>query len=358
MDPWGTKFFKTGLVVIWQEFIIHLARYRTTQLTDMPPGHHYYYDEDRCEFVPVNPNRFDLVISTACLWILNGLLLAAVGITLLSNYIGTPAELALKAENETLYREMESARSSISDLESRLESIAEMDNEMYRSVLGLDPIPAEERLAGTGGSDPYTEFDVYSEKTSEILRWTARKLDNLERRVGIQKVSFDEIKSYYNENQKLLSHLPAIKPINGVVLSGFGMRLHPVLQYRRMHEGLDFRADVGTPVYATGDGTIKRRSRRGSYGQLIIIDHGHGYESWYAHLSGYADGLQVGSEIKRGELIGYSGNTGMTQGPHLHYEIHVDNKPIDPVNYLIADTTPEEYQMYQEIALNNPMSMD
>ncbi|MEX1062363.1 MAG: M23 family metallopeptidase [Balneolaceae bacterium] len=324
----------------------------------MSSKNHYYYDADNCEFVRVEQNSFDLVIYTACTWILNGVILAGIGLSLLSNYIGTPAEIALKAENETLIQQMEETRSSISTLESRMESIVEMDNEMYRSVLGLDPLSSEERMAGVGGSDPYSGFDVYSEKTSEILRWTASKIDNLERRIGIQKISFDEIKSYYNDNQDMLRHLPAIKPVNGVLLSGFGMRVHPVLKYRRMHEGLDFRAEVGTPVYATGDGTVKMSGRRGSYGLMLVLEHGNGYESRYAHLSGFADEIRSGAAVGRGDLIGYTGNTGMTQGPHLHYEIRMNGEAVDPIHYLISDTTPEEYKTYQDIALNNPMSMD
>lgn len=319
---------------------------------------HYYYDEEKCEFIPVKQNRFDLVVYTACLWILNGVVLAAIGLTLLSNYIGTPAELALKSENETLVEEMEKTRETISLLESQMESIAEMDNEMYRSVLGLDPIAAEERMAGIGGTDPYSEFDVYSENTSNILRWTASQIDNLERRINIQKISFDEIKEYYNKNREMLRHLPAIKPTKGIILSGYGMRVHPVLKYKRMHHGVDFRADVGTPVYATGDATIRTAGRRGSYGLMVVLDHGNGYETRYAHLSGFADGIRSGSTVQRGDQIGYSGNTGMTQGPHLHYEVRVNGSAVDPVNYLIADTTPEEYLMYQDIARSNPMSMD
>lgn len=324
----------------------------------MSPRNHYYYDSEKCEFIPVEYNRFDFVIYTACLWILNGLILGAAGLTLLSSYVGTPAELALKSENEMLHRQFQMTRESILSLEDQMASIVEMDNEMYRSMLGLDPISPDERTYGTGGTDPYSEFDLYGSRTSEILRWTAGRLENLERRLTVQKVSFEEIQGYYNENQELLRHLPAIKPVNGMLLSGFGMRMHPVLRYRRMHEGVDFRAETGTPVYATGDGVISMSGRRGSYGLMLSIDHGHGYETRYAHLSSFADDIRQGVEVQRGDLIGYSGSTGMTQGPHLHYEVRINGEPVDPLNYLIADTTPEEYQMFQEIARSNPVSMD
>lgn len=318
---------------------------------------HFYYDSESCEFIPVEYNRYDLVIYTTALWILNGLILGAAGLSLLSHYVGTPAELALKSENQALHEQFRQTRHTLEQLESKIADISKKDSEMYRSVLGLDSAP-ELNGFGIGGADPYSEFDIYSEKTSDLLRWTAGKLDNLERQVNIQRVSFDEIQNYYNNNREHLSHLPAIKPINSPILSGFGMRLHPVLRYNRMHEGVDFRADIGTPVYAAGDATVKMSGRRGSYGQLIVLDHGNGYETRYAHLSRFEDGIRPGKEVKRGDLIGYTGNTGMTRGPHLHYEVRVNGKAMDPLNFLISDTTPEEYQMYQDIAKNNPMSMD
>ncbi|MEX2600254.1 MAG: M23 family metallopeptidase [Balneolaceae bacterium] len=319
---------------------------------------YFFYDEGNCEFIPVKHSKSDIMIFTACLWILNGVVLAGMFITIFSHYVGTPAELALKAENRALVEQFEKTRSTITDLESQITEIATVDNEMYRSVLGLDPLPLQERLQGVGGRDPYSDFDIYSEETSEILRWTAEKLNSLERNISIQKVSFEEIKGYYNENRDRLSNIPAIKPVNGIVLSTYGMRIHPVLRHRRMHEGIDFRSDVGTPVYATGDARVSFAARKGTFGLMVTLDHGFGYETLYAHLSGFADGIRAGTQVKRGDLIGYSGQTGMVQGPHLHYEVHLDGHPVDPIRYIFGNTTPEEYMMYQEIASANPQSMD
>jgi len=324
----------------------------------MPLKNHFFYDEQKCEFVPVAYNKSEHFIFTACLWIINGVVLAGIGIVLLSTYVGTPAELALKAENQTLLQQLQTTRLSIIDLETRMSEIIEMDNEMYRSVLGLEPIPESERQTGVGGTDLYSEFDLYTEETSEILRWTASKIDLLERRINIQQLSFEEIKEYYNHNKERMRHLPAIRPVSGILLSGYGMRNHPVHQYRRMHDGVDFRADIGTEVFATGDATVRFAGRLGTYGLLIRLDHGQGYETRYAHLSGFAEGIRVGTRVKRGDLIGYTGDTGVTQGPHLHYEIRINGRSVDPLNYLFADTTPEEYQMYREIANTNMNSMD
>ncbi|MEX0905061.1 MAG: M23 family metallopeptidase [Balneolaceae bacterium] len=318
----------------------------------------YFYDKERCEFVPINYDRKKRLLHTLSFWIINGIVLASVGIAVLSQNIGTPAEIALRAENQALIHQLETTKVTISDLENQMGTLSEMDNEMYRSVLGLEPISYEERQAGTGGADIYSEFDFYSQETSDILRWTSSRLDNLERRIGIQKMSFEEIKNYYNNNQERMSNIPAIRPINGIMLSGYGIRVHPVLKYRRMHDGIDFRADVGTEIFATGDGVVKYASRRGTYGNLLIIDHGFGYTTHYAHLSGFAGDIRPGKIIQRGELVAYSGNTGLTEGPHLHYEIHMNGNSVDPLNYLFAEISPEEYLMYKDIAENNPLSLD
>lgn len=319
---------------------------------------HYYYDETRCEFVPIKYKRTEQVIYNLSIWILSGVILTGIGIILLSNYIGTPAELALKAENEALYEQLESTRTSIVDLDNQLTEIAQKDNEVYRSVLGMDKISYEERQAGIGGSDPYEDFDVYSESTSELLKWTASKVDNLERRIGIQQLSFEQIKNQYNVNKEKMSNIPAIKPTTGILLSGFGMRNHPILGYPRPHNGLDFRADVGDPVLTTGDGKIRFAGKKSTLGNVVIVDHGFGFETLYAHLSGFADGIRSGVEVKRGQQIAMAGDSGLSEGPHLHYEVHYNKRPVDPIYYLFADTSPEEYAMFKEIAETNQNSMD
>lgn len=324
----------------------------------MALNNYFYYDEDRCEFVPVEYNSLERIVYTACVWILCGVVLSGIGISILSFSVGTPAEIALKAENQELISQLEKTKTKIQNLDQEVDQLAEADNEMYRSVLGMDKISYDERQAGAGGADVYSEFDVHSQETADILKWTAKNLESLERSINIQQLSYKEIKSYFNKNQNKLKHIPAIKPTEGIILSGFGMRYHPVLQYRKQHEGLDFRANIGSEVFATGDGVVKYASLKGTYGRLLIIDHDYGYESYYAHLSSFSKGIEPGTKVKRGDLIGFSGKSGMVEGPHLHYEIHKNDDPIDPLKYLFADTTPEEYMMYKDIVENNHRSMD
>lgn len=295
---------------------------------------------------------------TASLLILCGLVFAGIGITGLSYIAGTPSEIALKAENKELLNQLQKTKTKIELFDRQLNSIAQTDNEIYRTVLGINPIDYDERMAGTGGVDLYAKYDIYKDETASLLKWTEENIASLDRRINIQQLSFEEIKSIYNDNKSKLAHIPATKPVKGVIISGFGMRFHPVHRFNRMHEGLDFRAKIGDPVYATGDGVIKYSANKGTYGNLIIINHSYGYESRYAHLSSFAKGIRAGKKVKRGDLIGYSGDTGVVEGPHLHYEIYQNGKPVDPLNFLFADISPEEYNMFRKIASENPNSMD
>jgi murein DD-endopeptidase MepM/ murein hydrolase activator NlpD len=319
---------------------------------------HFYYDENKCEFVPIEYKGVEQIIYNLSIWILTGVVLTCIGIILLSNYVGTPAELALKAENNALIVQLEKTQDALILLDDQITGISEIDNEIYRSILGMEKISPEERMAGIGGSDPYAGFDVYSESTSELLKWTASKIDNLERRIGIQQLSFEEIKQQYNLNKDKMSHLPAIKPSSGILLSGFGMRFHPILKYNRPHNGLDFRADIGDPVLATGNGVIKFAGTKSTLGKVVIVDHGFGFETLFAHLSGFAQGIRIGSEVERGQQVAMAGDTGLSEGPHLHYEVHYNGEPLDPLYYLFADTSPEEYAMFKEIAETNQNSLD
>lgn len=311
-------------------------------------NNHFYYDEERCEFVPVIYSIKKRLINSFSFWVINGSVLAIIALSLLTNFVGTPAEIRLKDENRILQEQLSKTSTSISTLEDELQRIAQLDNEMYRTILGVEPLSQDVRIAGIGGADPYAHFDFYNKNTSELLRSTASRIDQLERRIGIQKHSFDEIKAYYNQNQTRLRNMPAIKPANGIIISGFGMRTHPILRYNRMHEGVDFRAEVNTEVFATGNGVITFAGRRGAYGNLVEIDHGFGIITRYAHLSTFESGIRTGTEVERGQVIAYSGNTGRSAGPHLHYEVLVDGSPNDPINFMIADISPEEYLMFKE----------
>jgi murein DD-endopeptidase MepM/ murein hydrolase activator NlpD len=296
------------------------------------------------------------VVYNLSIWILTGITLASIGMIILSNFVGTPSELALSTENKILLERLEETKQSLTSLEQQLQELSQRDAEIYRSILGLDKEMDEEALLGVGGSNLYENYEIYSENAFEILSWTSQKIDELERQVNVQDLSLEEIKAQYNENRVALKNIPAIKPGSGILLSGFGMRRHPVLGYVRPHDGLDFRADIGSDVYATGDGEVIFAKRYGTFGRTLIIDHGFGYKTLYAHLSVYEDDIKVGAKVKRGQVIAKSGNTGLTEGPHLHYEVHFNDKPVDPLLYLFADISPEEYLLFKQIAESNNKS--
>ncbi|MEO1022318.1 MAG: M23 family metallopeptidase [Bacteroidota bacterium] len=319
---------------------------------------HYHYDEERCEFIPIEYKRAEQIVYNLSIWILTGVIMAGLGITFLSNTVGTPAELALKAENETLYQQLNDTRSSLDELGNELSRIAYRDNEMYRSILGMEKLSLEEREAGVGGTDMYEEFDIHSAPTADLLKWTSSKIDGLERKMSIQRMSFDELKTRYNQHSDKIKHIPAIKPTPGIMLSPFGLRLHPILEYEKQHNGADFRADLGAPIYSTADGTVTFTGRRGTLGRVVEIDHGYGYKTLYAHLSQFEKGIKKGTKVIRGQQIAKAGSSGLVESTGLHYEVHFNNQPVDPSYYIFADISLEEYLMFKEMSLANSKALD
>jgi murein DD-endopeptidase MepM/ murein hydrolase activator NlpD len=158
----------------------------------------------------------------------------------------------------------------------------------------------------------------------------------------------------------MLSCIPAIQPVSNKNLkqtaSGYGMRIDPIYKTAKFHSGMDFSANIGTPIYATGDGVIKKAGWESGYGKIIIINHGFGYETWYAHLNDYD--VRVGQKVKRGEVIGKVGNTGKSTGPHLHYEVRLKGKVVNPVNYYFMDLSAEDYDKMIELAANQGKVFD
>ena len=324
----------------------------------MASNKYYYLDDEECQFVPVEYSTTEKIIFNASLWIICGVIFAGIVIIGLSKVAGSPSEIALQAENQALYKQLDKTKKSIKLMNHQLKQLADTDNNLYRSILGMKRISKGELEAGVGGADIYSKYDIYSDKTSNILKWTASNIASIQRKINIQKVSFKEIKAYYNRNKKRLAHMPVIRPVKGIILSGFGMRYHPIYHFKRMHDGVDFRASVGTPVYATGDGTIKYAGRMGTYGNLIEINHGFGFQTRYAHLSAFAKGIHPGVKVKRGQIIGYTGATGVVTGPHLHYEIRIHGKPVNPIYYFFGDLTPQQYNEFKKISEENTKALD
>ncbi len=313
--------------------------------------HYYYYDSEKGEFVNVNYPLRDRVFHTITSWFIIGMVLSGFIVSGLTFISGSPSEISLKKENEVLLEEFQRNVTVLSELQNKINTLANRDNEIYRTVLGLDEIPEDERLAGVGGTDMNPLYSELRQPVGDLLRQASLELETIEHQINNQDLSLKEIKAYYNYNSQKMMNLPVLRPVEGIIMSGYGMRIHPIFRVRRMHQGVDFRARVGTPVYAPGDGIIKHAANKpGGFGLTIEIDHDFGYLTRYAHLSGFAEGIRPGTKVSRGDLIGYTGRTGRVNGPHLHYEVMREGQHVDPMNYLFADLTPQEYRLFRQIS--------
>jgi murein DD-endopeptidase MepM/ murein hydrolase activator NlpD len=317
----------------------------------MDPDTRYYYDEDRCQFVKVERGWSDH-LRTAGLVLGLALTLTAVAAWAIdAHLILTPHERALQSKNEALQKQLARVDDQMSTLSDKLDRLATKDRNVYRTLLQIEPISKDVREVGVGGTDLYEEYDHLGGDTGEILRKTSKKLDKLERQVSLQGTSYRELEHAISQRRKQFDQLPAIRPSNGRIVSGYGMRHHPILNVRKMHAGVDFLLRTGTPVMATANGVIRRAQFSPTYGKYVDIYHEDaGYMTRYAHLSEFADGIRRGVRVERGEEIALSGNTGRSTGPHLHYEVRkLDNKrTLNPMNFFVPDMTPKQYHRLEQ----------
>ena len=285
---------------------------------------------------------------------------AAIILNLLySGFFNTPKEKRLLRENNQLLFQYELLNDKVSSLESVLSDIEKRDDNIYRTIFNAEPIPRSVRDAGFGGVNRYEYLEGFNQ--SNVVIETAKKLDKITKAVYVQSKSYDEIIGLALNREDQLASLPAIQPISNKDLtrtaSGWGFRIHPIYKILKFHYGMDFTAPTGTEIYATGDGRIitVEWSRRG-YGNQIIIDHGYGYKTMYAHLSDF--NVRLGQEVKRGDVIGYVGNTGLSTAPHLHYEVYMNNKKVNPINYYFNDLSPEEFNRMIELSMHSGQTFD
>jgi len=213
-------------------------------------------------------------------------------------------------------------------------------------------------MAGFGGANRYSKLEEMD--NSELIISTTRKLDILSKQVFVQAKSYDEVAKMALNKEKMIASMPSIMPVSNNDLkrtaSGWGMRIHPIYKIPRFHYGMDFTAVTGTDVFATGIGVIKSASRETGYGNIVIIDHGFGYETFYAHLSRI--NVAVGQKVNRGDVIGLVGSTGTSTAPHLHYEVSKNGVKVNPQNYYFQDLTPLEYEKMIAISSNMGQSFD
>lgn len=319
----------------------------------------YYYDSDTLSYRKVERKKgrtlgFVLLFITGSA--LMGLILL---ITVFNSGIDTPKERRLERENANLALQLSILESKMDLASQVLENIQDRDNEIYRILLDANPIPDEVRKAGFGGVNRYENLKGYDNSTMIIE--SHKRMDQITKQLDIQSKSLDEIARLSADKEKLLAAIPAIQPVSNEDLtrmaSGFGYRTDPFTKARKKHWGMDFTAPRGTPVYATGDGTVSRADATASgYGKHIRITHGYGYESLYAHLNDY--NVRPGQKVKRGDLIGFVGSTGRSEAPHLHYEIFKDNERINPIHFYYGKLSPAEFDELLKQSQQENQSLD
>ncbi|MFN8324596.1 MAG: M23 family metallopeptidase [Flavobacteriaceae bacterium] len=276
-----------------------------------------------------------------------------------SSFLDTPKDRLQAREIETMKLQYAILNKKMDQIDEVLESIEDRDNNIYRAYFNTSPIPTEQRKAGFGGVNRYKQLEGLN--NSELVINTSKRVDVISKELAIQSNSLDEILKLAKDKNKLLSAIPAIQPVKNEQLkrmaSGFGYRTDPFTKARKMHEGMDFTAPTGTPIYATGDGVIKRADNTASgYGNHIVIQHGYGYETLYGHLSKY--NCRAGQRVKRGDIIGYVGSTGRSEAPHLHYEVHKEGKVVNPINFYYGNISAAEYVVISKIANQENQSLD
>jgi murein DD-endopeptidase MepM/ murein hydrolase activator NlpD len=320
----------------------------------------YYYDSENLAYRRIN-NRKRRKFGIVALFLLSAALFGLLSFILLLNtsFLETPKDKFLTRELDVLKIQYSILNKKMDQVDDVIGSIEERDNNLYRIYFNTSPIPEEQRKAGFGGVNRYKELAGFD--NSELVINTTKRVDVLSKRLVIQSKSLDEIFKLAKEKSKLLAAIPAIQPVRNENLrrmaSGFGYRSDPFTKIRKFHEGMDFSAKTGTPIFATGDGVVSRADNTASgFGNHIVIRHGFGYETLYGHLSKYK--ARVGQRVNRGDIIGFVGSTGRSEAPHLHYEVHKNGEVVNPLNFYYGNISAAEYVAISKIANQENQSLD
>ncbi|MAB48108.1 MULTISPECIES: M23 family metallopeptidase [Winogradskyella] len=314
----------------------------------------YYYDAETLSYRKIKRKK-RTTFKYAFVFLVAAALFAFLFIFIAGQYIESPKERQLARELQNMQIQYELLNKRMDDAIAALENVEERDNAIYRLYFEANPIPEEQRRAGFGGVNRYKKFEGYD--NSQLIAESNKRLDILEKAIVVQSKSLDEIAKLAEDKEKFLEAIPAIQPVRNENLtrmaSGYGYRTDPFTKARKFHFGMDFTAPRGTPIYATGNGIVKRADNRASgYGKHIRIDHGFGYVSLYAHL--YKYNVRVNQRVKRGDLIGYVGSTGRSEAPHLHYEVFKDEERINPINFYYGNLSATEFnELLRKASLEN-----
>jgi murein DD-endopeptidase MepM/ murein hydrolase activator NlpD len=318
----------------------------------------YYYNTHTLRYEKLDtPLRVRLLqlIGFLAASIVTGLIIFAITF----RYIDSPKEKYLRQQNDDLSNNYSVFMERLKQLELKMDEIESRDNTVYRSIFGALPIHDSARVKDMESKNEVKLVQSMGE--SELVQSIAGQLNHLSLLAAYQQKSFNEISVLVKNKEKMLASTPAIQPVSNKQLnriaSGFGYRIDPVYKVLKPHMGLDFTAPIGTPIYATADGKIKDAGfNTGGFGNLVVINHGFGYETYYGHMVRVK--ARVGETVKRGEVIGYVGTSGKSTGPHCHYEIHRNGIPIDPIYYFYSDLTDAQFDRIKKLAAASNQSFD
>jgi len=264
-------------------------------------------------------------------------------------------ETQLRNENEALKSEWQVLEDQLTETDQKLAQLEDNDDNTYRAILDLSPLGTAVREGGVGGREKENASIPYL-----LIRDTYEHTDKILTRLGIERQSFEELFAQLSIKEQKWASRPAIQPVSNEDLlylhTLFGLRLHPKYGYVRPHKGLDFTAPVGAPIYATGDGEVERAEYSATFGNVVYIDHGFDFQTRYAHMTHFIVGK--GDKVKRGQVIGYVGNTGDSVGPHLHYEVLFKGEQINPINFFQRDLSNKEYERLVEVGSQSIISLD
>ena len=320
----------------------------------------YYYDSENLAYRKIKIRKRKKFGVVALFLIASALFGFLCFIVLLNTpYFETPKDRLQAREIDNLKLNFSILNKKMDQVDGVVEDIEDRDNNLYRVYFNTSAIPDSVRKAGLPGINRYKTLEGYD--NSQLVINTTKRVDVLSKELAIQSKSLDIILDLAKAKNKLLAAIPAIQPVRNENLkrlaSGFGYRTDPFTKARKMHEGMDFSAKIGTPIYATGDGVVSKADNTVSgFGNHVVIRHGYGYETLYGHLSKY--NCRAGQRVKRGDIIGYVGSTGRSEGPHLHYEVHKDGNVVNPLNFYYGNISAIEYVAISKLANQENQSLD
>jgi murein DD-endopeptidase MepM/ murein hydrolase activator NlpD len=321
------------------------------------PRAQFKYDPDNLKYLKLNQNLRSKLFRIFS-WIAGSLVLAILLNVVYAFFFDTPRESQIRQETRALSQDYEYLAEKYSRVDTVLKEVRSIDENLYRTIFETEPVFRQ----GFNEKEELSElFHYLSMNNNELVGKTSLELNEIHQKINVEAKEYLRLMSYSGRKAELLTALPAIQPIRNQDLtrtaSGFGFRIHPIYKIKKMHPGMDFTAPTGTEVFATGDAFVElvEMSKRGN-GNTIVLNHGAGYKTYYMHLDAFK--VRKGQKVKRGDVIAWVGNTGLSVAPHLHYEVSLDENPVNPVNYFFLELSPENYDKMILISIKSGQSFD